>query len=89
MMKAILLGAAAGYVLGAKAGRERYDQIVRTWHRLTESPTVRKAAGTAKEKAFEAAHIAKEKSVEAAHVAKEKAPWTKEKTPWSNGQPVS
>ncbi|MEU7480325.1 YtxH domain-containing protein [Lentzea sp. NPDC042327] len=86
----MLIGAAVGYVLGAKAGRERYDQIVRAWHRLTESPTVRKAAGTAKDKAFEAAHIAKEKSVEAAHVAKEKAPWTKEKTTtWSNGQPVT
>lgn len=49
-MKGILIGVAIGYVLGAKAGRERYDQIVRTYHRIVENPTVRKAAGTAKDK---------------------------------------
>ncbi|GLZ33941.1 hypothetical protein Lesp02_61290 [Lentzea sp. NBRC 105346] len=49
-MKGILIGAAIGYVLGAKAGRERYDQIVRAYHRIVESPAVRKAAGTAKDK---------------------------------------
>jgi tryptophan synthase beta subunit len=49
-MKGILIGAAIGYVLGAKAGRERYDQIVRAYHRIIENPTVRKAAGTAKDK---------------------------------------
>lgn len=49
-MKGILVGAAIGYVLGAKAGRERYDQIVRAYHRVVENPTVRKAAGTAKDK---------------------------------------
>jgi gas vesicle protein len=27
----LLIGAAAGYVLGAKAGRERYEQIVDAW----------------------------------------------------------
>jgi hypothetical protein len=29
---------AVGYVLGAKAGRRRYEQIVDTYHTLTESP---------------------------------------------------
>ena len=32
-----LVGAAAGYVLGARAGRERYDQIVSALGGLTES----------------------------------------------------
>jgi hypothetical protein len=29
---------AVGYVLGAKAGRRRYEQIADTFHALTESP---------------------------------------------------
>lgn len=39
------VGFAAGYTLGAKAGRERYEQISRTLHGLAESPTVQSAAG--------------------------------------------
>lgn len=31
----LLIGAAAGYVLGAKAGRERYQQIMDGWARVT------------------------------------------------------
>ena len=41
----ILLGAAIGYVLGAKAGHERYEQLHRTYHRLTDHPAVQGAAG--------------------------------------------
>jgi hypothetical protein len=40
-----VVGFAAGYVLGAKAGRERYEQIIRTARGLSESPTVQSAAG--------------------------------------------
>jgi hypothetical protein len=40
-----VMGFAAGYVLGAKAGRERYEQIMRTARGLSESPTVQSAAG--------------------------------------------
>jgi hypothetical protein len=40
-----LLGFAAGYTLGAKAGRERYEQIRRTARGLSESPAVQSAAG--------------------------------------------
>jgi hypothetical protein len=39
------VGFAAGYTLGAKAGRERYEQISRALHGLAESPTVQSAAG--------------------------------------------
>ncbi len=31
---------AAGYVLGAKAGRERYEEIQRAWKRLTNHPRI-------------------------------------------------
>jgi hypothetical protein len=40
-----VVGFGAGYTLGAKAGRERYEQISRTFRGLAESPTVQTAAG--------------------------------------------
>src|SRR3954463_2600152 len=40
-----VLGFAAGYTLGAKAGRERYAQIMRAAPGLSESPPVQSAAG--------------------------------------------
>jgi len=38
-------GLAVGYVLGARAGRETYDQIARTAKQIWENPTVQEAAG--------------------------------------------
>jgi hypothetical protein len=38
-------GAAVGFVLGARAGREKYDQLVATSRKVWESPTVQEAAG--------------------------------------------
>ena len=32
---------AAGYVLGTKAGRERYEQLVGTYRAVTSNPTTR------------------------------------------------
>jgi hypothetical protein len=49
-MKTFLLGAAVGYVLGAKAGRGRYEQIMRTYRRLADHPAVQGAAGIARAK---------------------------------------
>jgi hypothetical protein len=40
-----LVYAAAGYVLGTRAGRERYDQIVRVGRRVAGSQTVQSTAG--------------------------------------------
>lgn len=53
-MFGFLLGAAAGYVLGARAGRERYEQIVRVYHRVVDHPAVQGAAGVARAKVTEA-----------------------------------
>lgn len=39
-----LVGAAAGYVLGARSGRERYDQIVQKAQSLWKDPRVQDAA---------------------------------------------
>ena len=52
-MKGILLGAAVGYVLGARAGRRRYDQIVRAYRSLADHPAVQGAAGIVRAKVGE------------------------------------
>lgn len=39
-----LVGLAIGYVLGARAGRRRYEQIAETTRRVVESEAARKAA---------------------------------------------
>jgi hypothetical protein len=40
-----MTGVGVGYVLGARAGRERFDQMVAAARRFWESPTVQEAAG--------------------------------------------
>lgn len=54
-------GAAIGYVLGTKAGRERYEQIRLASQRVTENPTVQEAAGVLRAKGEEFAGAAKER----------------------------
>jgi hypothetical protein len=44
-------GLAVGYLLGSRAGRERYDQIVAAARKFWESPTVQEAAGVVQEQA--------------------------------------
>lgn len=44
-----LSGAAVGYVLGARAGRERYERIAKTARRLSQNPAVQDAARNARE----------------------------------------
>jgi hypothetical protein len=41
----LLAGLAAGYVLGARAGRERYERIAEATRRLAERPEVREVTG--------------------------------------------
>ncbi len=45
----MLVGAAAGYVLGARAGRHRYEQIASTARRVWNNPSVQEKAGQAQE----------------------------------------
>jgi len=49
-MKKFLLGVGLGYVLGTKAGRGRYEQIVRAYRKLVDHPMVQGAAGVARAK---------------------------------------
>jgi hypothetical protein len=53
-MLKFLLGAAVGYVLGARAGQERYEQLVRTYQRIADHPVVQGAAGVVRARVDEA-----------------------------------
>ncbi len=54
-----LLGIAVGYVLGSRAGRERYEDIVALARRVAGSQTVQATAGALQAQAAEAAEKAK------------------------------
>lgn len=56
-----LAGAAAGYVLGTRAGRERYEQIMRLSRKVAENPRVQETAGVLREQAGTLAGTAREK----------------------------
>lgn len=40
-----LVGVGVGYVLGTRAGRERYEQIMRSARRMADNPSVQETAG--------------------------------------------
>jgi hypothetical protein len=44
-------GLAVGFVLGSRAGRQAYDELVRNVRRVRENPTVQEAAGVVQEQA--------------------------------------
>ena len=46
-----LAGFGAGYVLGARAGRERYEQIRRAYARAKDDPRLQSLAGMAQARA--------------------------------------
>lgn len=56
------LGLAIGYVLGCRAGRERYEQIKNMARRVADNPSVQEAAGLIRAQATRAAGIAKSKA---------------------------
>jgi hypothetical protein len=49
-----LAGFGAGYVLGSRAGRERYEQIRRGWEQAKDDPRLQSIAGVAQAKADDA-----------------------------------
>jgi hypothetical protein len=51
-----LIGLGAGYVLGTRAGRERYEQLRRWFRSVSGNPAVQQIAERGKEAAGEAAH---------------------------------
>lgn len=45
----MMVGLGIGYVLGTRAGRERYEELRRMWDDFTGNPRVREAVGRGKE----------------------------------------
>jgi hypothetical protein len=72
----LLVAAGAGYVLGARAGRQRYDQIAATARKVADNPKVQRVAHRAQEAAAQqaaaAAEVAKDKVSTAASAAADK-----------------
>ena len=64
---------AAGYVLGTKAGRERYEQIKTQANRVWSNPKIQRAASDAQDFAAEKAPVVKDKAASAAHKASSSA----------------
>lgn len=58
MKLSFLLGAAIGYVLGARAGREKYDSIVKYGRQVVGSQTVQSSAGVLQAQVDELRHRA-------------------------------
>lgn len=74
MKKLTMLAAGAvGYVLGTRAGRERYEQIKRGAQKLKNNPTVQQKAREAGTAVKENAPVVKDKVAEAATTAKSAA----------------
>jgi len=67
------VGFAAGYVLGARAGRQRYEQITQVAHKVWEHPTVQSAAGVVGAQASEFVGRARGKALSALHLGHDDA----------------
>jgi len=59
-----LAGFAVGFVVGARAGRERYEQMVKAGRKVVEHPAVQRATRTAGTKAAELSKAAGQKASE-------------------------
>ena len=55
----LLTGLAAGYVLGTKAGRDRYEQIMRAFRQVRENPQVQRTTNQVQSQAGDLASTAK------------------------------
>ncbi len=81
---ALLAGTAIGYVLGTRAGRERYEQIKAGAQRIRSNPKVQAKAAQAQDYAKQQAPVVKQKATEAAATAagaaKDAAQTVKDKT---------
>jgi hypothetical protein len=69
-----VVGLAVGFVLGARAGREKYDQLVKYGHQIAENPTVQKATSTVTAKTTELTKTAASKAPDFAKTAGAQVP---------------
>ncbi|UQX87470.1 hypothetical protein M6D93_14330 [Jatrophihabitans telluris] len=61
MKPSFIVGALVGYVLGARAGRERYEDIVAIARRVAGSQTIQSTAGVLQAQAGELAARARDR----------------------------
>jgi hypothetical protein len=59
-----LAGLAIGFIVGARAGRERYEQMVKMGRKVVENPTVQRTTRTAGAKAAGLTKAAGQKAAE-------------------------
>lgn len=81
-----IAGLAAGYVLGARAGRQRYEQLRGMAMKVKSNPKVQSTAQKAAETAKEAAPVVKDKVVGAAGAATQKV--RSDSSDTTNGVPM-
>jgi hypothetical protein len=67
-----MVGFGAGYVLGSKAGHERYEQLRRLYDNLLSSPQLKRASGKAKDAVETGYEQAREKASESVNKVQEK-----------------
>jgi hypothetical protein len=86
----LVIGLAAGYVLGAKAGRERYEKIVAVSNKVRSNESVRKAAGVAERTTRKPRGMAGDGLVQVAKTVRAKAETPpSDSTPTGSTQPDS
>jgi len=66
-MNRLVFGIAVGYLLGAKAGRERYEAIIRAARRVAGSQTVQSTAGVLRSQVDLATRRGKQRVAEVLH----------------------
>ena len=83
-----LTGFAVGFVAGARAGRERYEQMVKLGRKAVENPAVQQAAHATGAKATELSKTAGQKAAEKmpkiAETAKSSASKVRDRIPGRN-----
>jgi DNA-binding transcriptional MocR family regulator len=65
-----IAGLGIGFVFGARAGRERYEQLRRIARRAADNPTVQQAADTVQAQAADLARTARGKIADRAETAR-------------------
>lgn len=89
----LLVGGAAGYVLGTRAGRQRYEQIKSQAQSLWNNPKVQHKAAQAQDYAKDKAPLVKDKAAGAAagaaSAAKDAGGAARDKVSGSDDQPTS
>jgi hypothetical protein len=78
-------GFAAGYVLGARAGRQRYEQLADVARRVKDHPAMQSAAGMLGAQATDLAQRARGKARDALHLTKLNEPGPGYSTTTANG----